>query len=94
MTTNSCEMMRVVVYREGDVWIAQCIEHDISAQASDCQSVMRRLVATVNAECRYTLEKHGTALANIDPAPDVFKTMFEQTERPLMADNLEYRIAA
>lgn len=94
MATTNKDSIRVIAYREGDAWIAQCLEHDISAQGADFQSAMRRLTATVNAECRYTLEKHGEEFANIDPAPKQFERMFDAIEQSLQAEKMELRIAA
>jgi hypothetical protein len=95
MSTVNRESIRVIVYREGDAWVAQCIEHDISAQGCDFQTAMRRLTATVNAESSYTVKKHGKEFASIDPAPKIFADMFEAGEQSLIAaENLELRIAA
>jgi hypothetical protein len=94
MATTNTDSIRVIAYREGGVWVAQCIEHDIAAQGADFQTAMRRLTATVNAECEHTLEKHGQRFANIDPAPKKFEHMFDAAEQSLQARNMEWRIAA
>jgi hypothetical protein len=94
MATTNTDVIRVVAFREGDVWVAQCLEHDISAQGATFQDAMRRLTATVNVECEFTLEKHGKEFANIDPAPEKFKRMFEAAEQSLQSENMEWRIAA
>lgn len=94
MTTTTSESIRVVAFREGDMWVAQCLEHDISAQGCDFQTAMRRLTATVNCESQYTLKNHGAEFATIDPAPEVFFAMFDAAGDSLRADNMEYKIAA
>jgi hypothetical protein len=94
MATTNRESMRVIAYRDGEAWVAQCIEHDISAQGCDFQTAMRRLIATVNAESKYTLENHGKEFATIDPAPPVFAAMFDAADQSLQNDNMEWRIAA
>jgi hypothetical protein len=55
---------------------------------------MRRLTATVNAECEYTLKKHGSEFAGIETAPAIFGQWFEGAHQSLMTNNLELRIAA
>jgi hypothetical protein len=94
MATTNPDTIRVIAYREGEAWVAQCLEYDIHAQGADFQAAMRRVTAAVNAECHYTLEKHGEAFKSIDPAPTVFHEMFEATDHSLTTDKLELRIAA
>ena len=94
MSETCHESMRVIVYRECEAWVAQVLEHDISAQGVDFQSAIRRLTATVNAECRHTVQKHGREFEGIDPAPAIFEQMWNDVEQSLQADNLEFRIAA
>jgi hypothetical protein len=94
MATTNSEAIRVIAFREGDKWIAQCLEYDISAQGVAFQDAMRRLTLTVNAEFEYTREKHGEAFANIAPAPEEFEAMFATIELSLQSDNLEWKIAA
>lgn len=95
MTTTTTETIRVIAFREADAWVAQCLEHDISAQGSDFPTCMRRLTATLNAESAYTMKEHGEEFATIDPAPKTFFDMFEDAMgESLRADNMEWKIAA
>lgn len=68
--------IRVVVFREGDVWVAQCLEYDIGAQAPDLETLHRRLALTVELERRISTERNGKAFAGIDPAPKHFQDMW------------------
>ena len=65
--------LRIVLYREDDLWIGQCLEHDIRAQASNVKELENRLVATVEAH------KEQGGLADIGPAPKVFFDMWEDS---------------
>lgn len=96
MANTESNTIRVIAYREGDMWVAQCLEHDISAQGADFQTVMRRLAATLHCEADYTKEKHGEAFATIDAAPETFFHMFEAAEGEALraAENMELKIAA
>ncbi|MEA3030282.1 MAG: hypothetical protein QOG13_1607 [Sphingomonadales bacterium] len=94
MATTNSSVIRAIAFREGEAWVAQCIDHDISSQGKTFPDAMRRLTAAVNAECEYTLEKHGEEFAGIDPAPEKFEQMFIDAEQSLQADNMEWRIAA
>lgn len=94
MSKENHDTIRVVVYRDCEAWIAQCVEYDICAQGSDFDTAMRRLIGTVNAECKYTLEKFGKEFAGIGPAPAVFADKFEAGHQPLRTNGMELRIAA
>jgi len=94
MDKQGSDRIRVVAYRDGDVWVAQCIEYDISAQGANFESAMKRLEIVVNAECEYTKNKFGQPFANIDPAPDAFARRFDALSESLEIDNMELRIAA
>lgn len=96
MTTTNTETIRVIAFREADMWVAQCLEYDISAQGVDFPTVVRRLSATLGCEADYTTKKHGKAFATIDPAPETFFNMFDaiECEAMLGADNMALKIAA
>ncbi|MGN6356078.1 MAG: hypothetical protein ACTHLU_01190 [Novosphingobium sp.] len=94
MNTTTSDPLRVIAYREGDAWVAQVVEYDIAAQGCDFETAMRRLRATVRAECKHTRAKHGTDFAGIGPAPAVFAEWFDAAHQSLMTDHLELRIAA
>lgn len=94
MSNDTHDTIRVVVYRDGEAWIAQCVEYDICAQGKDFDTAMRRLIGTVNAESDYTMKKYGKEFAGIDPAPSVFADKFEAGTQPLTTNGMELRIAA
>lgn len=72
--------VRVVAFQEGDFWIAQCIEYDITAHAHDLtklsaafgRAVMQNMCVNVD------LGRHG--LEGIPRAPAKFEAMFEKSE--------------
>jgi hypothetical protein len=65
-------LLRVVVYREGDVYVAQCIEYDIATQAHDIDSLLERLDLTLDAECAMSKDRTGKPFDGIPPAPNYF----------------------
>ena len=73
----SPDELRVIIYRDGDIWVAQCLEFDIGAQAPDRETLQVRLSAIINAEIRESVQHHGEPFAGIDPAPDYFREMWE-----------------
>ena len=64
-----------------DCWVAQCLEHDIGAQAPDIDTLNVRLGVVLNAELNESLERHGKPFAGIDPAPARFHLMWERRAR-------------
>lgn len=73
--------LRVVVFQDDGLWVAQCLEHDIGAQAGDLDTLMTRLEVTIKAELRETLEKGKPPFDGIDPAPERFHKMWERRAR-------------
>jgi len=74
--------LRVIIFREGNSFIAQCLEHDISAFASDMKTLKKRFMGVLAAEWNISLERNGEPLAGIDPAPKQFHDMWKKPKRP------------
>lgn len=72
------EHLRVVVFREGDVYVAQCLEIDIATQASDIPELLERLELTIDAECALSKELGEQPLQGIAPAPNYFHALWEK----------------
>lgn len=72
------ETVRVVVFREGDVYVAQCIEYDIATQAADLDALLERLDLTLDAECAMSRERGGAPFAGIAPAPNYFHDLWDK----------------
>lgn len=74
----SNESLRVVIFREGDAWVAQCLEFDIYAKASNLDDLRARMIATLDAEASYSRSKGRQPFAGIDPAPQHYQAMWDQ----------------
>jgi hypothetical protein len=70
--------IRAVIFQEGDLWVAQCLEYDIGAQAHDFDTVQRRLSLAIEVEQSTSMEAHGKEFAGIDRAPARFFEMWEK----------------
>ena len=75
--------IRVVVFKDDDVWVAQCLEYDIGVQADDIDTLNARLNAVLKAELKESVERHKTPLTGIPKAPQRFHTMWEHRARSL-----------
>jgi hypothetical protein len=74
--------IRVLLAKEGDYWVAQCLEYDIGAQARDLTELRQRLMLALEAERRESMQRHGTAFAGIGPAPRDFHERWERRAGP------------
>ena len=64
--------IRVVVFKEGDNWIAQCLEHDICVQAADLDTLRDRVDVAINAEHEHCVSSGKDGFSAIPPAPEHF----------------------
>ena len=79
--------LRIVTFKEGDIWVAQCLEHDVCAQASDLDTVRSRIEMALQAES--PLEKLPEAPAHFFELWDR-KSDFHKTGK---SDGVEYEMA-
>ena len=78
MTKAKNDVIRAVVFKDCDLWVAQCLEHDICAQADDLTEVKNRLDATLDAERDYSVSIGKKPFEGIDPAPKHYSDMWER----------------
>ena len=72
------DQIRVVMFKDGDIWVAQCLEFDIGAQGKDLDQLHARLVIAINLELQESLKVNGKPFAGIDPAPAQYERMWGQ----------------
>lgn len=79
MTTKAeNDRLRVVVCKDGDMYVAQCLEHDICVQAPDMKTLRSRFNATLDAEREFALANGKKPFEGIDPAPKHYFAMWEK----------------
>lgn len=66
--------LRIVIYQEDGMFIAQCLEYDICTQGASQAEVRERMECLIDCE-RDEMEKSGQQL---DPAPDPFHKMWDK----------------
>jgi hypothetical protein len=42
--------VRIIAFKEDDIWVAQCLEHDVSVQAADLDTLKGRMEVALRAE--------------------------------------------
>ncbi len=70
--------VRAVLYQEGDCWIAQGLEFDITAQAPSLPELHNRFAMKVASEVAISLDLKEQALEGIPSAPELFWRMLEE----------------
>lgn len=68
--------LRVLVLKDDDLFVAQALEIDISAQGATETEAAMRLHAALFAESQEAV-KRGKKLADIGPAPQKFHDLYE-----------------
>lgn len=70
--------VRVLIFQDGDAYVAQCLEFDISAFAPDKKTLRERFLSVFSLEMNLSLDRNGAPFAGIDPAPRHFHAMWEK----------------
>ncbi len=75
MSTNQ---ISIVVFQDGDIWVAQCLEYDIGAQAESLEKLYERLSDVIEAERAESLNRHGQEFVGVPEAPERFRKLYEK----------------
>lgn len=72
--------INAAAFKEGDAWVIQGIEYDIVAHAYDVTALPHAFMRAVVENMMITEHLGRKPLAGIKPAPDRFRTLFEDAE--------------
>ncbi len=72
MDAAEATRIRVVIFQEAGMWVAQCREYDIGAQAASVDKLHERLSVAIEAERQESMARNGRPFAGIAPAPEYF----------------------
>lgn len=70
--------LSAVAFREGDVWVVQGIEYDITAHADDVSKLPYAFMRAVIENAHIGQHLGREPLAGIKPAPARFRRMFDE----------------
>jgi hypothetical protein len=68
-----------VAFKEGDIYIAQGLQYDISAQAATLGELFKKFTLAVVANMAISIDLGRNPLEGIPAAPQKFWEMFEET---------------
>lgn len=84
MASGTERKIRAIVYREGDFYVAQCLEYDIAAQAGDIEEVLDRLDLTIDAEFQACDELGKTIEDSLCKAPTYYHSLWDKATLKIM----------
>lgn len=79
--------LRVLFYLEGDQWVAQCVDHDITAHGETIPKAQRAFEMAVVSEIIVAVESQREPFADPRTVPPLFAEAFEDA----LAEKLEQR---
>lgn len=82
-TVSETYQIDVVLYQEGDHWIAQGLQFDITAQAKTPTELPQRFMKAMASEVVVALELGEEPLASVPAAPAKFWQMFNRSTATL-----------
>ena len=75
--------LRAIVFRDGDLYVAQCIDYDIAVQAADVPAVLDRLQLTLEAEHAVCAAKGQRMCDCLVPAPNYYHELWAKRSNSL-----------
>src|SRR5690349_3769953 len=70
----------VVLLREENRWVAQCLEYDIAAQSDSIPGVKHAFQRAFVTQVKVNLAHNKSALQDVPAAPAYYRQLFEQGE--------------
>ena len=71
--------LNVLLMKDGGVWTAQCLEHNIAAQGKTTDEAILELTRTIVGELALRAERGQEGLADIPRAPDAYWRLFGES---------------
>ena len=68
--------LSVLLFKEDDWWIAQCLEYDLCSQAKTPEDVLYEFERVLLAQMLISTEANEELLAGIEPAPEEYWKRF------------------
>lgn len=82
--------IRVITCKDGDNWVAQCLEYDIGAQGDSIEDVTAKFQMALIANLQESVEKSGVPFEGIEPAPQYFEKLWANRSDYSSQKNVPY----
>jgi hypothetical protein len=73
-------VLHAVVFEDRGWWVAQCLEHNLTASARNPLDLPKKLESVVRVQLEADLEAGKTPFSTLPPAPRRFWDLFEKAE--------------
>jgi len=70
--------IRAIVFQDGALYVAQCIDYDIAVQAADVPAVLDKLQLTIEAEHAMCTTEGKRMCDCLSPAPNYYHNLWDQ----------------
>lgn len=70
--------LRVLVFKEEDKFVAQCLEYDVAVQADDMNDLIDRLTLTLEAEFAMCSAESKRLCDCLPPAPNYYHGLWDK----------------
>lgn len=92
MATKKLQI-KAVIFKEGDWWVAQCLEHDIAAQAKTPKDLAYEIQRTLIGHLIISKQEGITPFQNIPKAPDRYWNLFANSLH-LSPENFNFKLSS
>ncbi len=81
MARSRRQSFRIVCFKEGEAWSAQCLEFDIATQAKMPRDLAFAIQRAIEGQVLVALQNRMTPFKDLPPAPERFWRMFDSGVR-------------
>ena len=72
--------IKVVLFRDGEWWVAQCLEYDLATQARDYNEVFGKLERLIAGRLAVAAQLNAEPFALLPKAPESYWRMYEKAK--------------
>ena len=87
MITTTDSTIRIVVFEQGDRWVAQCLDFGLAISAARREDLPRRVQSQLLGQLVADLRRGVAPFSSCKPAPTKYWAMYETAE-PWLSDRL------
>lgn len=73
-------VVHVVVFKDRGWWVAQCLEHNLTASSKEPRELNKKLETVLKVQIEADLEAGKIPFSTLPPAPRRFWTLFQRAE--------------
>lgn len=79
--------LNLLLIKEDQVWIAQCLQYDITAQGNTIKKAISEFHKVLAFEIAYSIQLQKPALDGIPSAPQYYWKLYEEAGVPIVSRN-------